>query len=315
MKSQPIADIGDRLPICHPATIVSVMDLDLYDLAFVAVSVVALLFVFHRVRRMYESKRSEALRSVAVSLGMSFEDGLDIDATKQFGPFQLFSIGDGKKVRNCLSGTLDGVDVTTFGYEYTVAGYQDSTTYRQTVVLFRSNELSLPEFQLRPRISVPNSPVLKATRRIVRTITASIGRDEEIDFDTHPDFSESYVLKGNQKSAIHQVFSTRVLEYFERHKGLSVEGRDDLLLCYFSARRLRPHELQHFVKWVRPGLDLFRREDPPPHIKREPELDQAGTTTGSRIGNALTWVFAAIFSLLLLLIVTLALKNSGLWPY
>ena len=223
-----------------------------------AVGVVALLFVFYRVRRLHESKRSEALRSVAVSLGMSFEDGRDIDATKRFGPFQLFSIGDGKKVRNCLSGTIDGVDVTTFGYEYTVAGAQDSYTDRQTVVLFRSNELSLPGFELRPRISIPNSPVLKATRKIVRTMTASIGRDEEIGFDTHPDFSESYVLKGNHKSAIHQVFSTRVLEYFERHKGLSVEGRDDLLLCYFSRRRLRPHEIKHFVKWVRPVVDLFR---------------------------------------------------------
>ena len=220
--------------------------------------VVALILIFSAVRRLYESKRSEALRSVAVSLGMSFEDGRDIDATKRFGSFQLFSIGDGKKVRNCLSGTIDGVDVTTFGYEYTVAGAQDSYTDRQTVVLFRSNELSLPEFELRPRISIPNSPTLKATRKIVRTITAFIGRDEEIDFDTHPDFSESYVLKGNHKSAIHQVFSTRVLEYFERHKGLSVEGRDDLLLCYFSEVRLKPHEIKHFVKWVRPVLDLFR---------------------------------------------------------
>ncbi len=219
--------------------------------------VVALILIFLAVRRLYESKRSEALRSVAVSLGMSFEDGRDIDATKRFGPFQLFSIGGGKKVRNCLSGTIDGVDVTTFGYEYTTGG-ESSSTMRQTVVLFRSNELSLPGFELRPRISIPNSPILKATRKIVRTITASIGRDEEIDFDTHPDFSESYVLKGNHKSAIHQVFSTRVLEYFERHKGLSVEGRDDLLLCYFSEVRLKPHEIKHFVKWVRPVLDLLR---------------------------------------------------------
>ena len=51
-------------------------------------------------------------------------------------------------------------------------------------------------------------------------------------------------------------------------------------------------------------------------IKRETELEQARTTTeGSRIGNALAWIFGAIFLLLFLLIVTLALKNSGLWPF
>lgn len=105
--------------------------------------VVALILIFLAVRRLYESKRSEALRSVAVSLGMSFEDGRDIDATKRFGPFQLFSIGDGKKVRNYLSGTIDGVDVTTFGSEYTTGGSPLALCARQWFSFVQMNCLSL----------------------------------------------------------------------------------------------------------------------------------------------------------------------------
>ena len=215
--------------------------------------VVALILIFSAVRRLYESKRSEALRSVAVSLGMSFEDGRDIDATKRFGSFQLFSIGDGKKVRNCLSGTIDGVDVTTFGYEYTVGGGESSSTLRQTVVLFRSNELSLPEFELRPRKTIAER---------------FVGKGEGIKFDANPEFSESYFLSGNNESAIRHVFSRSVLEYFESHKGLSVEGRDEILLCYrsdegnadlgFRGARLRPDEIKLFLDEGRALFGLFR---------------------------------------------------------
>ena len=55
--------------------------------------------VLSSIRRRYESKRSEAVRTVAHSLGMSFEDGRDIDAMKRFGPFCLFSACCSAKTR------------------------------------------------------------------------------------------------------------------------------------------------------------------------------------------------------------------------
>ena len=237
---------------------------DVIDFAVVAAPwaaiVVAAFLIFYGIRRRYESKRSEALRSVALSLGMSFEDGRNIDATQRFGPFQLFSQGDKKEVRNCLSGTIDGVDVTTFGYEYTLAGAETSSTVRQTVVVFRSNELSLPEFELRPRSIVE-------TFKIVKMFKALVGRDEDIKFDTRPDFSESYYLGGKDESTIRDAFSVSVLEHFERHEGLSVEGRDESLLCYrgetidtdvgFRGARVTPDELKRFLDEGKAVFDLF----------------------------------------------------------
>ncbi len=215
---------------------------DLYVYAFVAVGVVALFLIYYGVQRQYESKRSEALQSTAFSLGMSFEDGHNINATRRFGPFHLFSKGSLREVRNCLSGTIDGVDVTTFGYEYTVNIGEISTNRRQTAVLFHSNELSLPDFELRPR----------------RFFGVSTGFD--IDFDSCPDFSKSYFLRGNDESAIRHVFSTRVLDYFERHKGLFVEGRSERLLCYISGALVEPDEIKRFIDEGRALFGLFRVE-------------------------------------------------------
>ncbi len=230
-------------------------------LAIVAAVFIPLSLVFRSIRRRYESKRSEAIRSVALSLGMSFEEGRYIVATQRFGPFPLFSRGSERKVRNCLSGCIDGVDVTTFGYEYTVAGSESSSTYRQTVAAFRANDLSLPEFELRPRSAVE-------TFKIVEKIKVLIGKDEDIKFDTHPDFSMSYVLRGTDEPAIRRVFSHSVLDYFEHQKGLSVEGRKEVLIFYlaesddidigYRGARVKPDELKIFLDEGRTVCDLFR---------------------------------------------------------
>ena len=218
---------------------------------------VAAILIFYGVRCRYESKRSEALRSVAHSLGMSFEDECDIDATLRFGPFQLFSQGHEKKVRNCISGTVDGAHVATFGYEYTVDG-----TLRQTVAVFRSNKLSLPVFELRPRPrTIVRSP------KFVRALL--FGKDEDINFDTHPAFSASYVLLGKDESVIRHMFSHSVLEYLACHEGLSVEGIDEQLLYYRDERsddyscspirgaRVKPDEIKLFLDEGRVVFDLF----------------------------------------------------------
>lgn len=230
------------------------------SLAIVVAIFIPAFLIFRGIRRRYESKRAEAIRLAAISLGMSLEGGRSIDATRRFGPFQLFSQGSDKRVRNCLSGSIDGVDVTTFGYEYTVSGSESSSTYRQTVAVYRSKELSLPEFELRPRTTVE-------TFKIVQTIKDLVGKDEDIIFDTHPDFSGSYLLRGNHKSAIRQVFSRGVLEHFERHEGLSVEGRNETLIFYraeslntgigYRGARVKPEELKLFLHEGRAVFDLF----------------------------------------------------------
>ena len=88
--------------------------------------------------------------------------------------------------------------------------------------------------------------------------------------DARPDFSKSYFLRGNNESAIRHMFSSRVLDYFESHNGLSVEGRDERLLCYraeshntdigFHGARVKPHEIKLFLNEGRAFFGSFRME-------------------------------------------------------
>ena len=65
---------------------------------------------------------------------------------------------------------------------------------------------------------------------------------QDIDFDTHPAFSASYFLNAQDDAAARALFRREVLDYFERHPGLHVEGNGDTLLLYRSGRMLGPEE-------------------------------------------------------------------------
>ena len=193
----------------------------------------------------YERKRTEALQAAARSLGLSFEKTSDIDIEQRFGSFNLFSEGRGKEIKNCISGKLDGADVMVFGYSYTTSSGKNSSTYRQTVICFRSGKITLPAFELRPE-------------HLFHKIGGNFGY-RDIDFSSYPDFSKSYLLRGNDEASIRKVFSPMVISYFERNKGLSVEVKGDTLICYRQSKRVRPTEIKDFLYEGRAVFGLFRR--------------------------------------------------------
>ena len=156
--------------------------------------------------------------------------------------------GRKKKIKNCISGRLDGADVMVFEYEYTVGGGKGgSSTSKQTVACFRSNKLILPAFELKQKT-------------LFHKIGGMLGY-QSIDFSSHSDFSKVFLLRGNDEASIRNVFSTNVLAYFERHKDLSkdlsVEGREDTLICYRAGERVRPTDIKRFLDEGRAVADLF----------------------------------------------------------
>ncbi len=215
-----------------------------YNFSWIVLSVLFVV-VFFAGRYFYERKRSEALQATARSLGLSFEKSSNIDIEQRFGSFNLFSEGRRKKIRNCISGKLDDADVMVFGYSYRVGTGKNSSTHRQTVVCFKSRKITLPAFELRPE-------------GLFHKIAGVFGY-QDIDFSSYPDFSKSYLLRGNDETSIRKVFSPMVISYFEKNKGLSVEVNGDTLICYRQSKRVRPTEIKDFLYEGRAVFGLFRR--------------------------------------------------------
>ena len=167
-------------------------------------------------------KRRREMEALASSIGFSFTDNPLENLPESFSDFSLFKMGYSKVAENVLEGTFDDIKIKVFDYHYTVSSGKSSHTYYHTVYCAYVDDFSLPAFELRQE-------------GFFDKVGDMLGF-KDIDFDSHPDFSKRYLLKGADEAEIRRLFSPKVLEYFEkRNENLSVEASGDRLVVHFTA--------------------------------------------------------------------------------
>ena len=70
---------------------------------------------------------------------------------------------------------------------------------------------------------------------------------QDIDFDTHPNFSKMFVLKSDNEPAIREYFKPPLLEFFEAKKGISVEAGYGALFFYRPSKKIKPEEIKDYL--------------------------------------------------------------------
>jgi hypothetical protein len=208
--------------------------------------VLALVAVLAYVNYLTEKKRTEALKRVAEELGFDFFPK-DQGMLGGLQSFHLFSQGHTKRLTNLMRGEAGGLAVEIFDYRYTVGGGKSSQTFKQTVICFRLDGPDLPAFSLRPE-------------NIFHRIGAWFGY-QDINFDDYPEFSNRYLLRGPDEKAIRELFTDRVLAFFEGRAGLSTEGGGDRLLFYRHNKRVEPERVRSLLEDGFQVLTAFRPSD------------------------------------------------------
>ncbi len=204
---------------------------------FVLMAVLAIVIIVLR------DSRTRALKDVARSLRFSFADQEDSSFMALVGNLELFSQGDSQRASNLMRGRMDGIDVCIVDFDFSFdRGGEDSPYVKQTVVVFRSPDLRLPSFTLRPE-------------NIFHKIGSALGY-RDIDIDRHPAFSKQYSLHGLDKLSIRKSFTDSVLTYYESHKGMSTEGEGEVLVFYRARRRISPRNIRPFLY---EGLSVVKR--------------------------------------------------------
>jgi hypothetical protein len=173
-----------------------------------------------------EKRRTAGLKQIAENLG--FEFALKEEPATFLDGFPLHASGYGKKLSGLMRGRSESFDVALFDYRYTIGGGKTSQMRQQSVVWFQSSGLDLPDVSLAPR-------------SFWHTLRRWFGQSEIV-FENHPAFTKKYVVQGSHESAIRELLSPRVLEFFEQRSRWSLEGLDDRLLMYQPAKRLPPAE-------------------------------------------------------------------------
>lgn len=192
-------------------------------------------------------RRTDALQRVAEGLGLEFVRRGSGQLAAELGLFTLFSRGRSKKVLNWMHGSGEGREVDLFDYAFVTGHGKSKRTCRSTVVCLRFDGGGLPGFWLRPAGAWDK-------------MKSWFGRAAII-FDMHPQFSRSFVLRGESEPAIRKIFTPAVLEFYEQHPGLSTEALDRTLLFYRTGKRTRPADIGQFLAETFEAQSLFRAGD------------------------------------------------------
>ena len=152
-----------------------------------------------------------------------------------------FKESEPKKIRHLMQGNIDAADIAIFDR---VIRHEKGEEDLVTVVLFESDQLSLPSFLLHPK-------------GILDKIGTALG-DTDIDFGEFAKFSRQYLLRGPEEQ-VRNVFNSNVLSYFDNDPGWTLEGFGTQLLVYRVGRKVASkEEFQEFLQQARMIFQLFQ---------------------------------------------------------
>ena len=180
-------------------------------------------------------KRQKELQVMADSLGFSYNDEQTekvrelLESSSMLGNEMFF---------NVLGGTFNGTYFAIGDFNITVGSDSRKRKQYQTYVVIHSGKLTSPNFCLQPE-----SALFRMAEGLLNRLTGSV----DIDFPTHPDFSDNYFLKGSNEDAVRKFFTPRVLEYFQSHHGLSVEVFNGTLVFFRLGELVKPDDIKALI--------------------------------------------------------------------
>jgi hypothetical protein len=199
-----------------------------------------LLFVFgaFMLDRLRQQRRAEALATWASGMDYTYTAGPTRAADAEFArPMQrlpVFNRGRDRRVRNVIEGrTTESARTVVFDYLYVTGSGRDSRRIYQTLAGFEVDATEVPDFELHPE---------NVFSRI-----AQVFGSKDIDFDSAPEFSRQYVLKGDDEVGIRQVFERQAVPYLAEHTGWSVEKSGRWIAVYHAGRIVKPDAMPAFL--------------------------------------------------------------------
>lgn len=216
------------------------------------VAIIVIVVVLNWFQGLKVKRRTRDMQTLAERLGLSFVaeelPGVWV------GMRELLLLAQGRpssKIKNVMQGEYGGVNVTVFDYTFNIPVSRYVENWRQTVVQFRSDQLTLPQFSLCPRdvmdAVVANIPLREQREAILGTAG--------VRFSDRPDFSKRYKLMGPERAKVEALFDAPVLVHYADVDAVCTEGEGHYLFYYRMHTLLPVDEVEPFL---REGLALFR---------------------------------------------------------
>lgn len=189
------------------------------------------------------SLRASKIRALASHLDMQYFPTDEWGMMALLRDFRLFKRGRKKKIENVMRRVdpMLETEVNIFDYRYTVSNGKSAKTFKQTVYFVRSKNLALPEFLMKPE-------------NILHQIGEWLNFTQDIDFEDFPEFSQQYLLQGEDEDYIRHKMTPQVLKYFTVERDWTLEGVNYFMIFYQNRKQMQPNEIRTFY---RKGMSVF----------------------------------------------------------
>ena len=181
-----------------------------------------------------DRQRTELLRTVAQTMGFSYEETFDADALTQLaGAMPVMNRGHSRKIQRMMRGKLADRDAAIFDYRFTTGGGKSSHTHLQTVVLFPDPVTGLPDFELSPE-------------NFLHRVAEAFGY-QDLDFPENEEFSKLYLLRGPDEPAIRKLFRSDVLAFLGGAPRWHVQTHGGRLAIFREGKFTQPADMPSYA--------------------------------------------------------------------
>ncbi len=178
--------------------------------------------------------RAAAMEDVSRWMKMRYEVQDEWGLLSKLLDFYLFRTGRQKTIFNLMQwkDAFMEEQVYVFDYAYTRGSGKSKKRYLQTVFFMDSKHLGLPEFLMKPET-------------FFHKVGEYLGM-QDIDFESHPKFSDQYLLQSDDEERLRGLVNDEILHFFTVEKNWSLEGIGYFMIFYKKDRLLSPATVKHF---------------------------------------------------------------------
>ena len=183
--------------------------------------------------------RQTRLQNLANEQEYQYSNQVDWN-TNYLKNFHFFEIRPIESKSNCLTGIFKDLDVS---WEIADVNFSEGAAF--TAETFYTTLMVLKLNQEIPIFTMEKEGVLE---KLFDRVMAYTGY-KDIDFEMYPDFSNKFLIMGNQESEIRSFFTDKMIRFFENHQIYHIESNGESLIIFDKIKLARTDETVAFIDY------------------------------------------------------------------
>lgn len=201
--------------------------------------------------------RIKDFKLLAAKMGFTFKEEKNHLITDYQMDFKLFDKGRSKKITAYMEATKNDVTLAVFDYKFVTGGGKNSTTHKETIISFKNNSFSFPQFTL-----MRENMAHKLLGSLSSSLEKSLLGFNDIDFPDSPLFSEKYLLGGKNPEKIKELFTFDVRTELEKYTSskqydINIFAAKDTVLFQIPQAKVRVKNIPEKIQMCSDILKAF----------------------------------------------------------